>query len=424
MTVLQPAAIPLPMSKSPIQGVALRKAWRAMVPPALRKYGQGAAIALAQRRVDAALAAGEPDLAPGPLIVSGFIGGSKGVSRAARLTAEGLKAGGYAPVVHDLASLFAAGDDQEARLPTTRSGGVWLAHVNAPEAIAAMSRIDAAQWKGRYRIAYWAYELTRVPAQWVRVASAFHEIWAPSRFVADALKESGIDKLVRVMPHPVLLGPPPFAHDPSTSDFVVLAMGDLKSSAARKNLIGAIDIYKRAFPDIAPSRRLILKVQSDDAHPQFRNAALAAAAGRGDILFRTGSLNDTEIGQLIAASSVLLSPHRSEGFGLTIAEAFLAGIPVLATGWSGNMDFMETTPEMQIGYTLVPVRDPVRIYRAAGLKWAEPDVDDAAAKLRALAASTQLRRTLAAKGRAAVEAQLSHWSRASLDQTALGRFVG
>lgn len=411
------------MSKTPTSGVALRKAWRALVPPALRKYGQGAAIALAQRRVDAALAKGEPALSPGPLVVSGFIGGTKGVSRAARLTLEGLRAAGLSPAAHDLAALFAAGDGAEAHLPVQRPGGVWLLHVNAPEAIAAMSRINERDWVGRYRIGYWAYELPKIPAQWARAARAFHEIWAPSRFVADAIAAAGVTTPVRVMPHPVMLGPPPFTHDPMSQDFTVLAMGDLKSSAARKNLIGAIDIYKCAFPEAARSTRLILKVQSDDAHPEFRDAALAATSGRGDIVFRTGSVNDTEIGQLIAAASVLLSPHRSEGFGLTLAEAFLAGVPALATGWSGNVDFMADVPELLIAHTLIPVRDPAGIYRTPGLKWAEPDIEDAAAKLRALAASSALRRETAARGRAAVQAQMEMWSHAALMQTQLGRLV-
>ena len=168
LTAPRLAAIPLAMSKTPTPGVALRKAWRALVPPSLRKYGQGAAIALAQRRVDAVLAKGEPSPSPGPLVVSGFIGGTKGVSRAARLTLEGLRAAGFSPTPHDLAALFADGDGAKAHLPTDRPGGVWLLHVNAPEAIAAMSRINEHDWRGRYRIAYWAYELPKIPAQWAR----------------------------------------------------------------------------------------------------------------------------------------------------------------------------------------------------------------------------------------------------------------
>jgi glycosyltransferase involved in cell wall biosynthesis len=307
--------------------------------------------------------------------------------------------------------------------PASEPGGVWVVHVNAPEAIAAMSRIIPSHWLGRYRIGYWAYELAEVPSSWVRIAEAFHEIWAPSRFVAEALSASGIKIPVRVMPHPVALLPPPCIADTMQSDFVVLAMGDLKSSAARKNLVGAIDIYRGAFPDVAPGRRLVLKVQSDDADPEFREAALKAINGRGDILLRTGSMTDEEISRLVAGASVVLSPHRSEGFGLVLAEAFLAGVPALATGWSGNVDFMGDIPELMIGHELVPVLDASRIYRAPGLKWAEPDKDDAVGKLLALERSSSLRRELAARGRAAVEAQLIAWSRQALYAGAIGMYV-
>lgn len=393
------------------------------MPAPLLKYGQPAAIALAFRQIKTALARGEPAPMPGPLIVSGLIAGTKGISRAARLTIDGMRAAGHAPIGHDLYTLFSSSTDQVGRLPTSRPGGAWLLHMNAPEAISAMSRITPADWLGRYRIAYWAYELARVPARWVSASSVFHEIWAPSRFVADALVASGVTKPVRVMPHPVALAPPPIASHSSDDEFIVLAMGDLKSSATRKNLIGAINIYKRAFPQQAPATRLVLKVQSDDAHPNFRATALAVAGGRRDIVFRTGNLSDAEIGQLIADAGVFLSPHRSEGFGLVIAEAFLAGVPSLATGWSGNMDFMATLPELLISQRQVPVRDPRGIYRGAGLSWAEPDIDDAAQKLRVLAASSVLRRDLAARGKACVQAQAAMWSRDALAAMPIGQLL-
>lgn len=409
--------------KSRSSEVALRKAWRAVVPRSLLKYGQPAAVALALRRVKTSLANGEPAHSRGPLIVSGLTASTKGISRAARLTIVGLHTAGHSPIAHDLAEVFTSTGEQINRLPISRPGGVWLIHMNAPEAIVAMARIRPADWLGRYRIGYWAYELSRVPKRWVMVSEVFHEIWVPSRFVADALIASGVTRPVRVMPHPVALSPPLVTAPTRSEDFIVLAMGDLRSSAARKNLIGAINIYKRAFPQQSSAMRLILKVQSDDAHPQFRGAAKSEAAGRGDVAFLAGSLSDQEVGQLIANSSVFLSPHRSEGFGLAIAEAFLADVPSLATGWSGNMDFMATVPELLIAHKQIPVHDPGNIYRAVGLSWAEPDVEDAAQKLRALATSSKLRRELAARGKACLQAQAELWSRDALASTPIGKLL-
>jgi len=418
-----------------IDGVlrAGKQAWRRLAPQSLRRHAQPLVGALSERRVWAALASPEPAHQPGPLVVSGLISETKGISEAARLTLAGLRAAGYSPFAHDLRPLLDAGPGARGKLPVDRPGGVWIAHVNAPDAIHALAYLDPAAWRGRYRIGYWAWELPQLPPYWVRASSAFHELWAPSRFVADAMAASGIKTPVRIMPHPVALGPAVATPDRAAfqipaNDFVALALGDLRSSAARKNLIGAIAIFAAAFPSTGEGAtqraRLIVKTQSSEAHPAFRAAAEKAAGGRPDIVFLADSLPAGDMRRLIASCDVVLSPHRSEGFGLPLAEAFLFGVPALATGWSGNLDFMSGIPQLLIHHTPVPVRDPFGVYRARNLSWAEPDIADGAAKLAALAASPDLRRKLAAQGRAAVEAQLADWSRERLQATALGRLAG
>lgn len=127
--------------------------------------------------------------------------------------------------------------------------------------------------------------------------------------------------------------------------------------------------------------------------------------------------------RLVASASAILSPHRSEGFGLPLAEAFLADVPALATGWSGNMEFMSGLPELLIRSKPVQVDDAYGVYRASGQTWAEPDLEDAATKLRALAASPELRRSLAERGRRAVEALSAPWRREALMDTAIGRLT-
>lgn len=400
--------------------VALRKAWRAAVPPNLRRFGQGAALALARRRVGAALAAGEPVFSPGPVVVSGLLSGTSGVSRAARLTVRGIEHAGYKPIMHDLTPVFARSDGADSGLPLAPPGGIWLLHVNAPEAIAAMSRISPDAWRGRYRIGFWAYELPVLPASWAIAAAFFHELWVPSLFVAEAARAAGVAIPVRVMPHPVALAVASPKGQSSQAAFTVLAMGDLNSSWARKNLIGSIEIFRRAFPEAQTSRRLIIKIQSADANDRFEKAARAAMGGRTDISLVSKRMSDPEIERLVAGCDVFLSPHRSEGFGLVIAEALLAGVPALATGWSGNLDFMHDVPELSIRYNLAPVSDAGRVYKSLGAVWAEPDVADAAEKLRALEASPELRQLLAAKGSASLVGQLGAWSREALAQTSFG----
>jgi hypothetical protein len=97
-----------------------------------------------------------------------------------------------------------------------------------------------------------------------------------------------------------------------------------------------------------------------------------------------------------------------------LAEAFLSGVPALATGWSGNLEFMSDLPELLIHHTMTPVDDPYHVYSASGLEWAEPDLLDVASKLRALAAWADLRRRLAERGRLSVEGLAERWTEDAL----------
>ena len=376
------------------------------------------AIAKAQQQ----LIHGEPDASPGPVIVSGLFDEPSGVGRAADLTREAIAQAGYAPTAVGLRPLLAGNASGLPRTP----GGAWIIHCNPDEAARVLARTDAALWLGRRRIGYWAWELERAPAYWADAARLFHEIWAPSTFVAEALRASGVTTPVRVMPHPVALLAKPATRTRerwgfADGHFAVLAMGDLLSSATRKNLMGAIDIYRRAFPEPGNAS---LTVKAMSADPAFVQQARGRAGGRADIRFVTNALPSADLLSLMASADVLLSPHRSEGFGLALAEAMLQGTPALATGWSGNMDFMDGLADLLIGHTLMPVQDQSGVYRAVGQRWAEPDAEDAAAKLGRLAGSPELRASLAARGANNVRALSRAWTREQLLQTALGQISG
>lgn len=394
----------------------------------MRAKAQPLLLRLALAKVRRALAQEQPPARLGPLVVAGFFNETKGISEAARLTARALDVAGFFFESIDLRELLEPRQGVKGRSLAAGEGGVLLIHANAPEALIALARQDPSGWLGRYRIGYWAYELPIAPRLWSATSIAFHEIWVPSRFVADALSAAGVETPIRVMPHPVAMGGPmPGAARPSfgipADAFTVLAIGDLRSSATRKNLLGAIDIYRRAFPTPNGQSALVVKIQSGEVHPAFREHAEKATNKREDVIFIPETLAQLKVKSLIASCDLLLSPHRSEGFGLTLAEAFMAGVPALATGWSGNLDFMSKLSELLIDSKLVSVRDVYGIYRSDRLQWAEPDLADAARKLSALASDPGLRSKLASRGRAAVEQLSAAWSRAELNTTPLGELV-
>jgi glycosyltransferase involved in cell wall biosynthesis len=97
---------------------------------------------------------------------------------------------------------------------------------------------------------------------------------------------------------------------------------------------------------------------------------------------------------LTRCADIVLSLHRSEGFGLVPAEAALLGRAVVATDFSGTTDFLDESCSMPVPYRLVAARDPRGVFEAPGAEWAEPDVAAAAEALRRLADDAPLRARL------------------------------
>lgn len=382
------------------------------MPRALRR-----ALRPVANRIVLSLAGGPPallqDLKPGPITISGFFSEVLGIGRAARLTADALEAAGYRVVRHDVRTTLHGKSFRTDTLPGAE-GGVWILHCNPDEAAVVMSRIAPEYWRNKYRVGYWAYELPKVPAQWARFSRNFHEVWAPSRFVVDALSDACCP--VRLFPHPL----PAISPTPRPSErkpVQALAFADLRSSLARKNPVGAVHAFLIAYPEPQQDAALTVKIVQSGADPDGFASLRRIVAGRPDIRLLEAELSDAETMQLLHDSDVFLSLHRSEGYGLAILEAMLAGCAVLATGWSGNLDFMRGMDEALIPYTLREVDDPSGIY-PRGSTWAEPDLSIAAARLRRLASDPALRAAQREAARANIDRLRERWTPASLAQDA------
>lgn len=348
-----------------------------------------------------------PDaIAPGAVVVSGYFSEVNGIGRAGRLTLESARTWGGQMIAHDMGA-----DPGANRVARGSSGGIWLAHCNPPEAMAFMVGPTSHVWADRYRVGYWAYELERIPDDWLPALRLFHEIWAPSRFVADAIlvARGPQGPLVRVVPHPQPRRDdiaPDRARFNITSRFTALSMFDGRSTLARKNPMGAVLAFQRAFgPN--DDAALIVKVVEGGADPRAVSELKAATSHWPNIRFLHDKLTDREVLQLIASVDVLVSLHRSEGFGLPIAEAMTLGVPAVVTGWSGSAEFAEGAA-VAVPYQLVPAADPSRRYERPDLRWADPDLDAAAAALRRLAAEPAWRAELAATARKLAAARLQN----------------
>ena len=288
-------------------------------------------------------------------------------------------------------------------------GGSLVVHHTGPFIPHALWALGRAQVRGRRIIGYWAWELPKLPDDWNGAFPFVHEIWVPSSFTRDAVA-AATEKPVHVLPHPL----PDVAHTPNmraalglpADALVVLNVFHLGSAFSRKNPIAAVKAFRRAFGDAA-DRVLAIKLVDNGAAAWARRALDEAVAGASNIRIIDRMLPQPDMSGLIAACDIVLSLHRSEGFGLVPAEAMSLGKPVVATGWSGNLEFMTPENSALVRYAMVPVEDPEQTFDGDGQSWAEADVADAAEWLRRLADSAELRQRMGAAARADVRGKLS-----------------
>ena len=332
----------------------------------------------------------DPQARPaGPIVVVGCLRSATGLGEAARLAYRALDATGFDVRGIDVSETlmqpadapdFAFRDGRDLRGPA-----VLLVHVNAPLMPLCFLALGRRFLAEKYVVGCWSWELPVIPRDWTIAVPCVHEIWTPSHFTAQAVRARIAARPVRVVPHPVALrAPPPVPPQPgSHRAFTGLTMFDMGSSFARKNPLAAVTVFRRVFGG-QEDARLVIKSSHTEAFPAGREALRQAVADAANIHLIEGTLAPEALSQLYAETDCYISLHRAEGFGLTVAEAMLRGIPSLATDWSGTVDFVSADSGAPVDYRLVPAHDPQGEYEHAELSWAEPDLDDAAEKLAAM----------------------------------------
>lgn len=344
-----------------------------------------------------------------PVGIAGLFSTAGGLGEGARLAYTALDEAGIMPAAFDLSSAFGQAEfSTTSRRPLAPGSGTLIVHHNGPFMPHAMCALGRSNIHGRRMIGYWAWELPQLPPIWRSGFRFVHEIWVPSRFTRDAVA-AATDLPVHVVPHPVTA-------TPGTPDMrrklglphdvlVVLNVFHIGSAFSRKNPLAAIAAFRRAFAD-APDRVLVIKL-IDNGADRARHQLDAAIAGASNIRMIEGALPQADMAGLMAASDVVISLHRSEGFGLVLAQAMALGKPVVATGWSGNLDFMNERNSALVSCSLVPVHDPDGAFGVSNQEWADADVEHATEWLRKLADDPGLRARLGAVARADVAQQLS-----------------
>lgn len=302
--------------------------------------------------------------------------------------------------------------------------------VNTPELPHFYAEVGVNFFEGRHSIGVLAWEVDKVPAEWDYSFELLDEIWVYSRYVERIFSEAAPFLPVKRLPLPVVIrdreavAPPDLGLGPG---FTFLFLFDFFSTLQRKNPLALIEAFTRAFrPGEGP--QLVLKSYNGDYKPD-RLATLQRAAGRRpDVHVVDQYVTAAEKDALMASCDCYVSLHRAEGFGLTLAEAMAQGKPVIATGFSGNTDFMSEENSYLVRYEVTEVGPDGENYPAEG-HWAEPDIEHAAELMREVWEDSAGAAAKAEQGRDDVLAQLSledvgAIGRSRLEEVAAGGQVG
>jgi glycosyltransferase involved in cell wall biosynthesis len=320
----------------------------------------------------------------GGLDVVGFFTAEHGVGEAARSLVDTLRT---AEVPLNTINYTDTESRTDHPYPTddTYAHRVLFLALNADHIAAARARLDNEVFAGKYVIGQWFWELETPPPWFFDAFPIVNELWAPTRFIEQMLVKC-------CPPHVKVRYMPPAVVTPAVGEvsnrrhfgpdgrFMFYFSFDFMSIMKRKNPVGLIEAYTRAFVP-GDGAQLVIKSINGDKRTTDAAAVMTAIGDRDDITLMTEYQSRRDASTLMSMADCYASLHRSEGLGLTIAEAMALGVPTIATGYSGNLDFMDEWDTWRVPCTMTRVGGGAGGYDPKA-QWAEPDLDAAARMMR------------------------------------------
>lgn len=317
----------------------------------------------------------------------GYIKAQMGLGQGCRLMAGAIQKSGIPFSIMDtkIGNPFNHNDDSwEKLIVKTPQYSINIFHVNPEQMPPLQLSLPVDTLDKRYNIGVWLWELPDFPDEWCDAFSLVDEVWAPSVFNCESIRTKA-NVPVTLIPYGIIadydeIYNREYFNLPS-GIFLFLSMYDSNSTIQRKNPIGAIRAFRKAFPPENKAVGLVIKINnpSNEDLCTINNEL----SGYTNIYLIKNTMSKTEVNSLIGVVDVFVSLHRAEGFGLVIAEAMLLGTPVIATNWSANVDFMNEENSCPVSYELKQLGEDYFFYKAYQ-HWAEPSVENAAEYMRKL----------------------------------------
>ncbi len=345
------------------------------------------------------------------LSVLGWFHGYLGVGESARACAKAANSVGLETSTVNL-NLHLQGGQSDELWPQglDREGrhGITIAHVDAPQSFDLAQKHPVEMHKDNYRIGYWAWELPEFPDAWIQYASAFDEIWCPSEFCRRAMAAK-LPVPVMTMPHAIEM--PSVKGDVSQwrsrfqlpeDKFLFLFSYDLNSYSPRKNPEAVIEAYRKAFANGADVENdgvgLVLKMHGRGYNENERAQLDKLKLELPNLYFVDETLTREELTGLQMSCDCFVSLHRSEGFGLAVAEMMALGKPVISTNWSATSEFVNEHNGCPVDWKLKELEANVGPY-TKGQVWADADTDNAALWMQKVVSDDSFRVDISRKGK-------------------------
>jgi glycosyltransferase involved in cell wall biosynthesis len=321
--------------------------------------------------------------------VIGYLRLALGVGEAGRQVLRALTHGGVAArglAIHLNSKSSAVDRSLDGLLDDVSTARFEVFNVNADQLPYVLEQLDRRLRSDAYRAIVPFWELEEFPGALLGAFELVDEVWAPTRFIQAML--------TRKLMKPVLHMPVPLTFEAPVASargavglpegvFLFFFAFDYLSFVTRKNPMGLVRAFKRAFRTSGDRREvaLVIKTLNADVVPEEGQALRDELRDDPDVILIERTLSREETLQLIGACDAVVSLHRSEGLGLLVAEAMALGKPVISTDYSATTELVSPTTGWPVDFKLVPV-GPSEYAFPAGQVWAEPDEAHAAWQMR------------------------------------------
>jgi glycosyltransferase involved in cell wall biosynthesis len=316
--------------------------------------------------------------------VAGYIQGNSGWRKVARASVKSLLAVDIPQVLNNVYTHAYRHEDKSFdQISSGNPYRVNLVHVNADQVPEFARQMGDSYFQGRYNIGCWFWELSSFPSKWRSSFDYYQEIWVASGFCQESIASRSPIPVVK-MTFPILIDeshaqPNRKLFGLPEDKFLYGFVFDYLSLAERKNPFGLIKAFNMAFEE-QDDAFLVIKTINAEHAPEKADLLRKAAKDR-KVQFIDGYLSRQDTISLVSSFDSFVSLHRSEGLGIGMAQAMFLKKPVIATGYSGNMEFMNHNNSFLVRYKLTELEENYGPYEKGNV-WAEPDLEHAAELIR------------------------------------------